>query len=361
MHGGERLFFPMRCARTLVVTLRPSEQPRWSERFPLWKLALPVEIGVALLAATLAAGLRHLIGDGLPAGFPFVTFFPVVILTAFVFGTRAGVFTAALSGLAAWYWFLPPFNSFGLDYTGVVAMIFYLFITATEIALVHWMQRANRLLVIEREANARLADTRELLFRELQHRVSNNLQMVAALLTVQRRQVDDPAARVALDEASRRLQTIGKISRQLYDPAGHGQDLGPFLDQLARDVIESSTHGSVAHRVVASTHSAVSPEAAIPLALVVAESIANAIEHGFAENQSDRQVEIRLMNTAPERLAVEVEDNGVGLPDGFTLQGSTSLGLRIATMLAGQMGGTFTLRPATGGGALARLELPLGI
>lgn len=79
-------------------------------------------------------------------------------------------------------------------------------------------------------SSARLAATRELLFRELQHRVSNNLQMVAALLTVQRRKIADPEAKLALDEASRRLGVIGRISRQLYDPTGAGKDLPAFLD-----------------------------------------------------------------------------------------------------------------------------------
>lgn len=307
-----------------------------------------------------ASGLRFAINSQLPAGFPFLTYFPVVIVTAFVLGTRAGVLTAIWSGLASWYWFVPPFAAFTLEHSQRIALLFYAFITGTEIALVHWMQRSNRLLVAEREANARLADTRELLFRELQHRVSNNLQMVAALLTVQRRGVTDDSARAALDEAARRLQTVGKISRQLYDPTGSGQQLGSFLDQLARDVIETSTHRKVEHRVISESNASVTPEAAIPLALVVAESIANAIEHGFADGRPDARLEIRLTAAQDQRLAVEIEDNGVGLPDGFTLDGSDSLGLRIATMLAGQLGGSYTLGPGAGSkGALARLELPL--
>jgi two-component sensor histidine kinase len=65
-----------------------------------------------------------------------------------------------------------------------------------------------------------LADTRELLFRELQHRVSNNLQVAAGLLTMQKRQLTDVSEKTALDEAAGRLALIGRISRQLYDPSG---------------------------------------------------------------------------------------------------------------------------------------------
>lgn len=333
--------------------------PRWTERYPLARLGFLGDLLVAVAMTLLATGLRILADGVLPPGYPFLTYFPVVILSAFVLGSRAGILTALLSGTAALYWFVPPAGSFHVKPTGLVAMSFYAFITATEIALVHWMQRANGLLMLEREANRRLAETRELLFKELQHRVSNNLQMVAALLTVQRRQVRDDSARAALEEAARRLQTVGRISRQLYDPAGHGQQLGPFLDQLARDVIETSTHHSIRHRVVAEAHTTVEPEAAIPLALIVAETIANAIEHGFADDQPDASLEIRLRQDAARLIKVEVEDNGRGLPSDFDVEQSESLGLRIAVMLAGQLGGRFTLAPAAERGAIARLTLPL--
>lgn len=334
-------------------------QGRWTERLPLARIGVAGDVMIALAGCAVATVLRSLLDDQLPPGFPFLTYFPVVIVIAFIFGLRAGILTAITCGLASWYWFVPPAESFALEHNGRIAMGFYVFITGTEIALVHWMQRANRLLVVEREANARLARTRELLFRELQHRVSNNLQMVAALLTVQRRQLQDDNAKAALDEAARRLQTVGRISRQLYDPSGSGLDLTLFLEQLARDVIETSTERPVIHSVTGHVGTALSPEAAIPLALVVAESIANAIEHGFTHNQTDAELQIRVEELAHDRLAVEIEDNGGGLPAGFSLGGSDSLGLRIATMLAGQLGGSFSLTNGHARGALARVELPL--
>jgi len=339
--------------------LSRSHRIRWTERYPLARLGLLADLLIAVGGSLLAAYVRFVIGDVLPPGFPFLTFFPVVIITAFIFGIRAGVLTALLSGAMARYWFVPPFGAWSVDHNNAVAMGFYAFITTTEIALVHWMQRSNRALVVEREANRQLAETRELLFRELQHRVSNNLQMVAALLTVQRRQLTDESAKAALDEAARRLQTVGRISRQLYDPAGGGQQLGVFLDQLAHDVIETSTEAHIRHSVTGSRDVAIAPEAAIPLALVVAESIANAIEHGFTPTQTDPELQIRLQALTERRLAVEIEDNGAGLPANFSLMGSDSLGLKIATMLANQLGGNYTLSPATSGGALARIEMPL--
>jgi two-component sensor histidine kinase len=302
--------------------------------------------------------MRWAVGSHLPPGFPFLTYFPLVIVTAFMLGVRAGTITAVLSGLAAWYWFIPP-AGFTVDEGTAVALLFYAFITGTEVMLVHWMQRANRQALVERESNARLAETQTLLFRELQHRVSNNLQMVAALLSLQRKQVKDAEARDALSEAARRLGVVGRISRQLYDPAGANRPLKSFLDELALDVIQSNASAvAVSHRVSGDNLASIGPEAAIPLALVVAESIANAIEHGFVGRENG-QIDVRIARSADHRLTVEIEDNGRGLPAGFAMEDSNSLGLRIASMLAGQLGGQFSLARGAAQGTLARIELPL--
>jgi two-component sensor histidine kinase len=311
------------------------------------------------MGAAFATGLRWAVGHHLPPGFPFLTYFPVVIITAFVVGARTGAITAILSGLAAWYWFIPP-AGFKIDDATGVAMLFYAFITATEVMLVHFMQRANRQALAEREANGRLAETQTLLFRELQHRVSNNLQMVAALLNLQRRQLKDADARDALNEAARRLGVVGRISRKLYDPAGASQPLTGFLDELARDVIQSNASAMpVTHEVSGDMLASIPPEAAIPVALVVAEAIANAIEHGFVGRDNGR-IDIRIAQSADRHLTVEIEDDGRGLPAGFSMDDSDSLGLRLASMLAGQLGGRFSLERGAVQGTLARIELPLG-
>ena len=333
-------------------------RPRMIERFPLTGFSQSLALMITVLAVGAAYLVRVALDPVLPQGIPFLTFFPVIIAVAFLFGARLGVLATVLSGIVSWYYFLPPVHAFALTGRGAVALGFFAAVTGTQIALVHWMTSSNRALIVEREANARLAMTRELLFRELQHRVSNNLQMVGALLTLQKKRVTDAEARDALDEAARRLGIIGKISRQLYDPAGGGKGLAAFLDQLAGDVIDASGRSGVVHSVAAADDTTLGPDAAIPLALIVAESVANAIEHGF-EGRERGTVAIRLNAMSADRLALEVEDDGIGLPSGFSLDDQRSIGLQIAAMLAEQLGGRFSLSPADGQGAVARLELPL--
>ena len=222
------------------------------ERVPF---AIPARLGLLFVVAASAAAwaVRFALDANLPPGFPFLTFFPVVIIVAFFLGARLGAVTAVVCGLLSWYSFVPPIDSFQLTTNSAIAMGFYAFITTTEILLVSWMQRANRRAVAEREANAALAETRELLFRELQHRVGNNLQMVASLIALQRRNVSDVQARAALDEASRRLGTIGRISRQLYETSGDGRPLESFLCELIADVIEANGRSDVDHRIAAAS------------------------------------------------------------------------------------------------------------
>lgn len=347
----QRITSEMNAAVPPNMTNKPR---RWIEQLPLAR-DRPILGSVAMLLIVLVAwGLRLVADPLLPSGFPYVTFFPAVIITSFLFGVRLGSVSALLCGLLAWYSFILPFRSFALTQGGAFALGFYVFVVAIDLALVHSMQNANRHLAREREMNRSLAETRELLFRELQHRVSNNLQVAAGLLTLQRRDTPHADAKAALDEAARRLGLIGRISRQLYDPSGAAQPLMPFLDELGRSVIEASGRKDVVLTLTGNATLRLHPDAAIPTALIVAEAVANAIEHGFADARSG--VVVIDLTHEEGGLVVTIHDNGHGLPGGFDGYKPTSLGLRIATTLARGQGGSFRL--ATRSGTVATLCLP---
>ena len=330
-------------------------ETRFLERLPLASDRPVLGVAITLVVVAVAFLLRWFADPFLPSGFPYVTFFPAVIVTSFLFGARLGALSAVLCGLLAWYYFIPEARSFSVGRPGLLALLFYVFVVVTDVALIHWMQRANRNLARERELSRTLAETRELLFSELQHRVSNNLQVAAGLLSVQKRQVADVTARAALDEAARRLALIGRISRQLYDAGGATRDMRAFLEPLCADIVEASGRSDVRCTVHVSEDAPLSPDAAIPLALIVAEAMANAIEHGFRDREGG-QIEVHLARHGSDMVRVDVRDDGHGLPEGFTVEASDSLGLKIATMLASQLNGRFDLVQERG--TTARLLLP---
>lgn len=329
--------------------------PSSLERLPLLKdrPGLALVCTLAICAIVLAA--RLLTERLLPPGYPLFLFLPGVVLAALLYGVHMGIVATVISTLLAWSIFPGSFEQGLLDpYSGTISIL-YLITVSMMLALIYWIHRSTARLVAERERNARLAETRELLFRELQHRVSNNLQVAASLISLQRGAVADQAARHALDEASLRLAVIGGISRQLYDPGGAPRPLQTLLEPLCADVVRASGHHQQI-RLTVHVPSGLSfpPETALPLALVVAEAVANAIEHGFAHRPGGA-IDIGA-HCRDEALTIEVHDDGNGLPPGFDLKRNCGLGLRIARMFAEQLGGRFELVPENG--TTARLLVP---
>lgn len=328
---------------------------RFVERLPL---VLPRwwhghVFAIALCLASL--GLRLAVRNWMPIGYPFVSFFPAVIFSTFLFGLRPGLLAAFLCGLFAWYFFIPPAKDFALDVGVVLALLFYALVVGIDIALIHFLQRANLKLALERERNRVLAENRELLFHELQHRVSNNLQVVAGMLSLQQRHVDHEAARQALGDASNRLALVGRISRALYDPAQDGQNIHAFLSKLTQDVVEASGREDISLTVEAPQDLTLESETAVPLALIVAEAVSNAIEHGLPHRGGSITV---TLEDSSGSLSLRIADDGKGLSSDFQKESGNSIGLRIAHALASQLSGHFALDARPEGGAIARLDLP---
>ena len=332
------------------------------DRLSAWSLKERSPAFVTVFTAgsfVIALALRFVADDLLPPGFPYLTFFPAVILTGFICGTRAGTVEALLCGLAAWYFFIAPENSFALGSGTLVALLFYAFVVATELFLIALMRRAVRRMRHEADRAAKLAETNTLMFHELQHRVSNNLQVVAALLKLQRRNVADPAAQAALDAASARLDIVARVQRQLHDPARQDMDLAVFLAEMVPDVLATAGPAGKVDLKMETQPLRIRPDQSIPLALVCTELIANAVEHG-PDDSGHLHLTVRCAPTQTGEALLEVSDGGPGLPADFDLEQSRSLGLRIARQFAVQLGGQLTMTNRGGQrGTRALLQFPL--
>lgn len=330
---------------------------RTLERLPLLVGRRPLAYAITIGFCVVAWWLRLVLDPLFPPGFPYLTFFPAVILASFLFGRGPGIVAGLLCGLLAWYFFIPPVRSFALSRTTGVALFFYIGVVTVDILLVHWMQVANARLSAERERSARLAERTEILFEELQHRVSNNLQMVGAMLSLQRRTVADGEAKRAIGEAAAKLQLIGRIQRRLYGSKGEPLALDTFVTALVEELAESGGKPGIRHVVEANTAVLLPPDRAIPLALIVAEAIANAIEHGFAERESGSIVVTVCAGAAG--LTLTIRDDGRGVPESFDVHRADSLGLRIARNLAQGMGAELHIAPAQPGTLVTLRDIPI--
>lgn len=306
--------------------------------------------GVGLFAAAFV--LRLAAEPVLPPGFPFLTFFPAVIITAFVAGAGPSILCAVLSGAAALYFFIPPERSFHIDLPSGVAIAFFAVICAVDILIIDRLTSTLAALRVEREKALHHANQRDTLFKELQHRIGNNLQSVSALLNVQMRAVTDPAAKRALGDAVQRVGIIADIHRMFHDPAhADGRIDEDFTRELAERCIATAGAGERVTLTTSVTPVALPQDKFMPVALILTECINNALEHGLGDR--DRGLIAITLTRNGEDCELMVRDDGPGLPAGFDLAASRSIGLTVLRAFAGQLDGRFTM--TSEGGTVCRL------
>ena len=194
--------------------------------------------------------------------------------------------------------------------------------------------------------------------REIHHRVTNNLQTVAALLRLQARRVAVPEARFALEESVRRVSSIAVVHETLsgtLDQSVRFDDIADRIVVMVADVI-----APVGVRLTRRGSFGVLPaEVATPLAMVITELLQNAVEHGFVDAGRRGLVEL-VAERSEHALRVEVQDDGRGLPPGFDASVSDRLGLQIVrTLVESELGGTLTLGPRRVGGTVAAIDVGL--
>jgi PAS domain S-box-containing protein len=190
-------------------------------------------------------------------------------------------------------------------------------------------------------------DEKETLLKEVYHRVKNNLQVVQSLLALQRRSVPEGPARAALDDSVQRVRAIALVHEKLYQS---GSLASVSLPEYTRDLLfqigEVAGQRHIAVRAdIEVAHAGL--DSAIPFGLLVAELVGNAYKHGFRE-RTEGEVQVRL-RPVPGGAELSVVDDGVGLPDGFSLDGaSRTMGLQLAASLARQLGGELQVHSEQG-------------
>ena len=211
-----------------------------------------------------------------------------------------------------------------------------------------------------------LLATKDASIREVHHRVKNNLQTISSLLRLQGRRLESPEAKLAIEESVRRIRSIALVHETLSRDV---RDAVPF-DDIVRPLVRMVEEGLASPErplrfVLDGTIGDLPPETATPLAVVLTELLQNAVEHAYPAPTvptspnaivKPGEIRIRLSNDAAG-LDVEVRDDGVGLPDGFSLAASSSLGLSIVrTLVTTELGGVISFR--NDHGTVVSLRIP---
>src|SRR6478752_3227719 len=204
--------------------------------------------------------------------------------------------------------------------------------------------------------------TKDATIREIHHRVKNNLQTVAALLRLQARRIDSAEAKAALEEAVRRVGSIAIVHETLSQAVEEVVEFDEVADRIGGALGEVGGVGSRVRVRRVGTFGVLPSESATALAMVLTELLQNAVEHGY--DPGDAGLTGSIVLTARRlvgRLHVTVDDDGVGLPDDFDLDASSSLGLSIVrTLVESELGGQLELGPRPdGAGTRAALDVPV--
>ena len=192
---------------------------------------------------------------------------------------------------------------------------------------------------------------KDVLLREVNHRVKNSLQLVSSMLMLHRSQLRDASAKEQFDSVASKVATIGRVHQRLYQ----GEDLdaiafGTFLTEMVKDLDEMMGAPTVTCHAEAVR---LTTDRAIPLALIVNELVTNAAKH------SDPSGCVRVTLIRDGGMAVLSVEDEAPLPSDFTLERAPGLGLRVITSLVRQLGGTLSVEPRGAGKAFV-VKVPVG-
>jgi len=208
----------------------------------------------------------------------------------------------------------------------------------------------------EHAARASLRE-KEVMLKEIHHRVKNNLQVISSLLSLQARYVSDPVARGIFAESQSRVQSIALVHEQLYQSADLSHvDFRRYVQSLVENLFHTfnaSERGITCEVDVGGVQLPI--DLAIPSGLLVNELVTNSLKHGFPGGRTG-SVRVLLRPDAPGMLHMTVADDGVGIPPDLDLRGTGSLGLDLIFTFSEQLDATVDVTRE--GGTVFDLRFP---
>jgi PAS domain S-box-containing protein len=188
---------------------------------------------------------------------------------------------------------------------------------------------------------------KESLIKEIHHRVKNNLQIISSLLRLQAGKMESPLARAALNATQDRVRSMAMIHEHLYRSENLAAvDMDSYLKRLCQQLLRTlAVTPDMIHLRMELASLSLGVDQAIPCGLLVNELVTNAFKHAFpAGRRGEVRVELQPL-VEGQGWRLRVADDGVGLPPGFEVQNSNSLGLKLIADLTGQLGGTLAINP----------------
>jgi len=198
------------------------------------------------------------------------------------------------------------------------------------------------------EITIRSLNEKELLLKEIHHRVKNNLQIIISLLKLQSKFVYDPRDLEIFNKSRSRVETMSMIHEKLYKSSDISRiDIGNYLKDLVSHLLKAYNISTAKIEFIMNSENILMTiDTAIPCGLIVNELINNILKHAFPDGYIGK-IELNLRRSG-ENVTLEVVDNGIGIPDAFDPDKSDTLGMQLIDTLVKQLDGVIEIDRSNG-------------
>jgi two-component sensor histidine kinase/integral membrane sensor domain MASE1 len=286
------------------------------------------------------------------------TAFPLLVWAAVQFGPRETILAAViLSAAAAWTWIhgrIP--NPVGvLDRPLLVIDVFIAEIICTGLLLGSiTVQRRRAYDEMEQRVTERTAELasrnaeKELLLKEIHHRVKNNMQVICSLLNLQARRFDDTRLVQAFHDSQFRVKSMALVHEHLYQSRDLDRiSMNTYVRALVEGIASTQLDGQKVRCEVEAGNITLPIDAAVPCGLIINEMVTNAFKHAFPDGNRGR-LSIFMTERPVDRVEIVVSDDGIGLPPGARSAPTLSFGMNLVSMLVEQLNATLEVLPTPG-------------
>ena len=210
-------------------------------------------------------------------------------------------------------------------------------------------------LKVKEEQIQKNLNEKEVLLKEIHHRVKNNMQVIKSILSLQAQATNDPKFTQAANECMNRIHSMALVHEKMYQSGDFAQiDFKSYIEAMAHDLLIAYFRSNISMQLEISDI-ALNLEKAIPCGLILNELITNAIKYAFPDGQQGR-ILIMMRPFEKDKYELIVQDDGVGLPPDVDIENTESLGLKLVQVLTEQIDGTLELK--NNGGTHFRIVFP---
>ncbi|MBD1822890.1 CBS domain-containing protein [Cyanobacteria bacterium FACHB-DQ100] len=186
---------------------------------------------------------------------------------------------------------------------------------------------------------------KEVLLKEIHHRVKNNLQVISSVLRLQSDYIKDDQVLALFKDSQNRIRSMALIHEKLHQSSNL---LKINFEDYIRDLADNLLRSYAANAKAATLQTEavgvwLNIDTAIPCGLIINELVSNALKHAFPTPAPDNEIRVEIVPTADHRLTLTVRDNGVGFPPDLDFRNTDSLGLELVCVFTGQLEGTIDL------------------